>query len=202
MRRVCLVLLGVGLWTSPLVQGSSVLQMGLSEILGASELVFEGRVIGTQVRPSPDERRIYTYVTFRVLDVLKGDPPGETVRLRFLGGTWRGLSMKVTDMQIPQLGELGVYFVESTRRLQVNPLFGWDQGHYVVHVDAADGQEKLYTVGMRPITGFVTEPSQASRGLSKGYALGLAVPETTAPGSALTLDEFKAGLRGRLAGGR
>lgn len=195
-KYVQLSLLSFVLWCASQAMGSAVQQMSLSEVAGASELVFEGRVVGADVRPGPDGRRIYTYVTFQILDPIKGEASGETVQLRFLGGTLGDLSLEVTDMHVPQVGDHGIYFVESLQRPQANPLYGWDQGQYIVRPDPTDGQEKVYTRGQQAVTGFVPEASQGGAGpFSRGYALGLSVRPKGASTPALTVEQFKQGLR-------
>ncbi|MEZ5584913.1 MAG: hypothetical protein R3F37_21010 [Candidatus Competibacteraceae bacterium] len=92
---------------------SSVRQVSLNEMTAVCEFIFEGRVIGQQVKTSGDSGTIHTAVTFEVLDVLKGDAVGDTVELLFLGGTHGGRTLKVTDMHLPPIGEKGIYFVES-----------------------------------------------------------------------------------------
>jgi hypothetical protein len=204
MKPCCrLSLLCVMLWCAPQAGATAIQQMGLSEVAGASELVFEGRVIAAEVRPGPDGRRIYTYVTLQVLDAIKGQAPGETVQLRFLGGTLGDLTLAVSDMHVPEIGEHGIYCVESLQRPQANPLYGWDQGHYIIRPDIADGQEKVYTRGQQAVTGFVAEASQrAASPFSRGYALGMSVRQDGASTRALTLEQFKQGLRDLLGRGR
>lgn len=195
-RYFQLSLLSLVLWCALDARATAILQMGLSDVAGNSELVFEGRVVGAEVRPGPDGRRIYTYVTFQILDPIKGQAPGETVQLRFLGGTLGDLTLAVTDMHVPQIGDHGIYFVESLQRPQANPLYGWDQGQYIVRPDPTDGQEKVYTREQQAVTGFVPETTQgAARPFSRGYALGLSVRKEGASTQALTVEQFKQGLR-------
>ncbi len=191
----------IGLFCSTGGETATILQMTLTQALNGSELVFEGRVIGQQVRPSFDQSLIHTYVTFQVMDVIKGQAPGDTVQLTFTGGTLGDLTLRIAGMYIPEVGERGVYFVESLGRQQANPLFGWDQGHYVVRVDPTDKAQKVYTVERRPVTGFESE-AQPTQDLSSGYALGLSVRGNEASTGAMTLEAFKQGLRDRLTQGR
>jgi hypothetical protein len=196
------ILFLVGLFCSTGGGAVTILQMTLAQALSGSELVFEGRVIGQQVHPSPDQSLIYTYVTFQVMDVIKGQAPGDTVQLAFTGGTLGDLTLRIPDMHVPEVGERGIYFVESLSRQQANPLFGWDQGHYVVRVDPADKAQKVYTRGRRPVTGFASEAAAQTQELSSGHVLGLSVGQDEASTGAMTLEEFKQGLRDRLRQGR
>jgi hypothetical protein len=195
-RSMQLGILCLALWCAAQAGATAIQQMSLSGVAGGSQLIFEGRVIGAQVRPGADGRRIYTYVTFQIMDVVKGQAPEATVELRFLGGTLGDSTLAVSDMHVPQLGEHGIYFVESLYRPQANPLYGWDQGYYIVQADAKDGQERIYTRGGQAVIGFVPETAQeGTPPFSRGYALGLSVRQDRASSRALSMDEFKQGLR-------
>src|SRR5262249_21258907 len=125
---------------------SSVLQVSFEDLVRTSELVFEGRVINK--RAEVDKRgSIKTYVTFEILDVVKGTHSGRTLELPYLGGTANGLTMEVSDMQQPDVGEHGVYFVESTSNPPVHPLVGWDQGHFLLRTDQTDHADHVFSHG-------------------------------------------------------
>ena len=48
--------------------------------------------------------RIHTYVTFRVVDVVKGTYNQPEITLRFLGGTVGEISLDVSDSTLPGFG--------------------------------------------------------------------------------------------------
>ena len=181
---VCLVLF------IPAVLGAaSVAQVTFTELVNSSELIFEGRVVGKRV--AVDSRgMIHTYVTFEVQDILKGRHSGSTIELRYLGGTAGGLSLRVSDLVLPAANEKGVYFVESVTRPQAHPLYGWDQGHFIVTTTPADPTERVLSRTGKPITGVESAPAKAD-GLSTGIASGLSVADTGRPGEAMTVRDFK-----------
>ncbi len=145
-----LLLLAVFFW--PLAAGaSSVRSMSLEEVAGHAGLIFEGRVIGRQVVAGQGKRSIHTLVTFQVLDVIKGSYSEPLIELSFLGGTRGGLTVKVSDMQIPAMGEHGIYFVEDTGRRLVNPLVGWAQGHFLVKYDRTLKRQMITTLDGQPV---------------------------------------------------
>jgi len=108
---------------------SSILKVNIQQLVNQAESVFEGEVVATTPEMNADGS-IYTYVDFLVLDVLSGNTNvGETITLRFTGGTVNGLTLDMGSI-IPQTGEHGVYFIESNSTPLINPLYGWSQGHY------------------------------------------------------------------------
>jgi hypothetical protein len=179
-------LVGLILTIPAVLQASSVAQVSFDELVASSEFIFEGRAIGR--RAELDSRgMIHTYVTFEVLDVLKGFPAGR-IELRYLGGTVGGLTLDVSDLSLPNESENGIYFVESIGRFQAHPLYGWDQGHFVIA-----GERILSRTG-KPITGIESVSAKAA-GLSTGVASGVSVADAGRPGQAMTVREFKQKVR-------
>ena len=68
--------------------------------------------------------------------------------------------MSISDMKVPQVGERGIYFVESLERSQVHPLYGWSQGHFIVEMDDT-GADRVMTTRKQPVTGLTLDtPTQ------------------------------------------
>lgn len=180
---------------------SSVTEVGLGDMAAASELVFEGRVIGVESSWTEDGRAIRTTVTFEVLDVLKGSA-GTTVTLNFLGGAIGDLRLSVTDLNLPVPGEKGVYFVETTGQDQVNPLYGWSQGHFLLVRDPSGRGERVLTADARPVMGLERDNVFAkSSGISDGVAQGVITGDETVVRDALSREAFKEALRNLVLAG-
>jgi hypothetical protein len=144
---------------------------------------------------------IHTYVRFEVLDVLKGDTPGAVLELRFLGGTVGTQRLDVTDMTMPEMGESGLYFVESLSSPQVNPLVGWAQGHFLIEPQDG-GVPGVLTANHEPVLAVdaadAAPVTAAMNTFSKGVAKGVVVQESLSAQAAsrpLTVDEFKRSVR-------
>jgi hypothetical protein len=179
-------------------QASVIRQVSLTEMLQASEFVFEGRVIAVESRFDANQAGIHTRITFEVLDVVKGQHSGRYLELQFLGGTVGDVRLEVSDMHLAELWEKGFYFVESLQRQQVNPIYGWDQGHYLVKV-GADNIERVTTRAGQAVVGIERVQDKKSLSLSTGRALGVKI--ATEPNSeGLTVSEFKQKLQ-QLVGG-
>ncbi len=171
----------------------AVLPVSLEQLSTESPLIFEGEVIGTASHFNAAGTSIHTYVTFRVVDVIKGTRNEPEIMLRFLGGTVGEVSLDVSESTLPELGERGIYFVESLERFQVNPLYGMDQGHFLIFESA--GRRIMTTRNRRVITSLPPDSQPRAEGLSNGIARGLAVDETAAAASGVTVFQFKQAVR-------
>jgi hypothetical protein len=193
----------MGLLLMPISNGdaASVREVSMDEMLQQSQFVFEGTVTAIEAREN-SQKRIHTYVTFEIKDIIKGEYHSNIITLSFLGGTVGDVTMAVSDMRLPQEGEHGIYFVESLERLQVNPLYGWSQGHFIVERDVT-GTERVMTNRRLPITAVMDkmQDEQMAPGkeriqaLSKGVVRDLVVAQDK---KGLTVDEFKRVLHERM----
>ena len=115
------------------------------------------------------------------------------------------VTMAVSDMQVPQVGEHGIYFVESLVRSQVHPLYGWSQGHFIVETDDT-GTDRVMTSRKQSVIGVefgmpakqMTSSKQKSQSLSNGVARGLKLASEEKDTRGLPLAEFKKTLHERL----
>ncbi len=185
----------LGLWLGTAI-ATSVREVSLEEMLTQAELIFEGEVAHIEVQETPIYRRPFTRVEFRVLEVIKGNWQQPTIALDFLGGESNGRRLAVEEMDYPKLGEHGIYFVESLRRRQVHPLYGWSQGRFVTFVDA-EGRLRVQTAHGQPVTGLEFTPLNFPR-LSRGIAKGVLTERAATATQALSLKDFKQQLRQKL----
>ncbi len=179
---------------------ASVKEVSMTEMLQECQFVFEGKVLSIAAKES-SRKRIHTFVTFEILEIIKGEYPNKTITLSFLGGTVGDVTLRVSDMNFPEIGEHGIYFVESLKGPQVNPIYGWSQGHFLVENDDT-GTERVLTRSKQPVTGVIRNnvqkgsaqiPAKLSTGVARGLDLG---QEQGA--KALTPGEFKQSLHERL----
>lgn len=133
-----------------LANSTTLLSMDIDRVAQDAEFIFEGEVMLTEARQDSGSGIISTYVTFTIIDVVKGDYDAESIELKFMGGVFNGRIVEVSGLTIPEPGEKGIYFVESTSRDLVNPLLGWSQGHFIIKDD--NGERRISTVDDIPVT--------------------------------------------------
>ncbi len=179
-----------------LLLASTIKQADMAEITGDAQLIFEGRVIGTRIEQPPGSRAIHTWVRFEVLDVIKGSYDKPVIELSFLGGTRGDLTVRVSDMRIPTMGEHGIYFVEDTGRRLVNPLVGWAQGHFLVQYDRTLKRQIITTLDGRPVKDIDLSARKSHLAeISHGVAQGVIITDRVS-GDLIDPAGFKSLIRG------
>ena len=181
---------------------TTIVGMDIDQVAVDAEFIFEGEVILRETRQDSGSGIISTYVTFSIVDVVKGDYDAESVELKFMGGAFDGRIVAVAGLIIPELGEQGIYFVESISRDLINPLLGWSQGHFIIVDD--NGERRISTIDARPVTD-VQSVSSIPVAIKKPQSIiegdgDVAAGVTTESSPimierALSVDEFKSRIR-------
>ena len=122
----------------------------------------------------------------------KGSASVESIELKFLGGNLEGERLEVNGSRIPELGERGVYFVESLTQDLINPLLGWSQGQYLIQTE--DGVEQVTSVNARPIVS-VAAPRSAAAAAS-GPATARSAARLRVAAEPTVAEGLNAGVRG------
>jgi len=175
------------------IQSSTILKIGTAELANKSEIVFEGEVIKTRSERNK-QGRIYTFVKFHVRDVIVGNANiDDQIELRFTGGIVDDLALDV-GVKIPKEGESGVYFVERIRVGLINPLLGWDQGHFTIRDDG-----KVIAGNSYPVINIKNSNYGSSSGISQGVAEGIItskqVIKNESQPSPMTVQQFKLSIK-------
>ena len=195
-----LVLPAAGVWLcfalAP-VSAAVVLQMGVAELSEKAESVLHGRVVASRSEWTADGKSIVTHVTVEVLDNMKGSAP-QQVTLTFTGGTVDGVSLTLSGLRMPSLGDEGIYFIEGMNRGLDCPILGWNQGHFRIRNEG--GERRVFTADGRAVTGLDPSVPQTTRQFSEEIARGVRTAED-AP-RALGVGDFKNQMRGMMGGVR
>lgn len=174
---------------------TSLLQLSFEELVNNSALIFEGRVIDLEARQT-GPRSIHTFVTFEILDIIKGDYRASTIELSYLGGRVGDIELTVSEMQFPAMGETGIYFVENPAEEFIHPLVGWSQGHYLIRQLDNLRQEVTTAEGQAVVGVEETSTTAMPMLLEHGDTVrGLRIQALTAPAAAMTPAAFKDKVR-------
>jgi hypothetical protein len=186
---------GAALFAAQGSSASSVRSVSVDEMIDRSEVVFEGRVLGRRFVDDGDAKHLRTCVRFEVLDVVKGPAISSPLELCYAGGRSKaGITRQVADLDLPAPGEHGIYFVASLADRALSPMFGWDQGRFLV---GRNGEVK--TAGGKAVVALDGDEAEGAS-LSNGVAHGARVAKPGARGAAaMDVDAFKARVR-ELAG--
>lgn len=111
-----------------LTLATTILTLGLEELVAESSLIFTGEVQQSSV--SVENDLVYTTVAFAIDELIKGEYAQDVLTLRFLGGESTDVKIDIAGQFIPAPGERGLYFVQDVQRDLVNPLTGWSQGYF------------------------------------------------------------------------
>lgn len=161
-------------------QGTTVIPPTFDELVSRAEVIFQGTVtdVRSQWTGEGAQRRIVSYVTFKVDDAMKGTP-GESYTLRMLGGTVDGETMEVSDSPKFKAGDRDIIFVENNGS-QFIPLVGIMHGRFHVDKEATTGREVITTNEREPLKDLSRLGKQE---------------QTTSTSQALTPNDFKSAIR-------
>ena len=174
---------------------TTVIPPNFDELVDQAQLIFQGTVIDTQSQWAGEggNRRIVTYVTFKVEEAIKGDP-GATYTLRMLGGTVDGQTMEVTDAPKFKTGDRDIVFVENNGS-QFIPLVGIMHGRFKLEKDKVTGREVITSNGGRPVK------DVTALGKHDDHSHGHAKTQSSAEiAGALGTSDFKSAIRAKLNG--
>jgi hypothetical protein len=183
MKNASRLLLSItGLALACGASATTVIPPTFDELVTRAEAIFQGTVtdVRSQWTGEGAQRRIVSYVTFKVEDAIKGNLGRETT-LRMLGGTVDGQTMQVSDAPTFKPGDRDVLFVEHNGT-QFIPLVGIMHGRYRVHKDES-GRDVVLTNDRALLSSF----DHVGK-------------ESAGSGQAMALEQFKQGIRSRAAG--
>ena len=180
------------------VHATTIVQRDIREVAEGAELVVEGTVTTVESAPVLQGRAIATAVTIAIDEVLKGSWSEDTIALQYLGGSHNGRSMDVGEMEIPAVGEHGIYFIRDPHQRFVHPLKGWEQGHFIVATDGPDGEETVRAGNGKAVVELPGDaaPQAPGQALGKRVAAGLRTADSPDEG-ALPAAAFRDWIRNR-----
>ena len=141
IRLRAIALLGGLLVAASPASATTVQPPDFPQLVSRAASVFRGEVVSLRselVTRGPD-RAIFTRVTFRVTEVIRGAPLPSEVTLEFLGGTVGDLTLEVAGMPRFEPGGREIVFVERSGP-QICPLVAMAHGRYRVLLDSVGAE--------------------------------------------------------------
>ncbi len=128
----------------PWLLASTVVPPDFETLVAEADTVFTGEVTDVSARwvGGYPQRHIESFVTFRVLRVMKGSP-GSTYLLNQLGGTIGDRTQRIAGAPLWVKGDRAILFVKNNGT-QIVPLVGLMHGYYPLIKDE-DTREELVT---------------------------------------------------------
>ena len=110
---------------------TSVLPVSLQRMAQTAEMIFHGTAIGNEVRLDPASGRVATYTSFKVIEVIKGNP-GATHTIKQIGGQLPGSNVRLMIHGVPRfaVGEEYVIFLPKASSLGFASPIGLSQGKF------------------------------------------------------------------------
>lgn len=118
---------------------TTVMKLSEAELALMADAIFVGRCIGVKEEWDDAKGKIYTYATFDVEDLIKGDMPGQ-VTVKSLGGQVGNLKMIVPGS--PKFSTNQEYLVFLWKDASgAYRVLGMTQGKYNVYTEQATGRK-------------------------------------------------------------
>jgi len=132
---VCAVAFGA-LIGAQVATATTLQKLTLQDLAKQSVGIALAHVEDAVSRWDDDHREIYTYVTLRVTEPVKGMTGGETVTIRQIGGEVGSIASIVPGTASFRNQEEVVVFLTERDRSGYASVLGWQQGKYSVRTDA------------------------------------------------------------------
>jgi hypothetical protein len=133
-RSIVFGIAALALLTASYAAATTVQKMSLRDLAKKSDAIVLARVEDETARYDAN-KEIYTYITVRVLDPVKGPKKDELITIRQLGGTVDKIASIVPGMPTFKKGEEVVLFLTGKDGAGYPWVMGLQQGKYSVTAD-------------------------------------------------------------------
>jgi hypothetical protein len=193
--RICFLAALVISLIAPRLHALTVIPPTFEELVSKAEIVVDGEVAAVRTELSSYQGRplVYTFVTIRVLDALKG-APGANIEMRMLGGTVGDVTLHVSGVPKFQPGERNLFFIEGNG-VNFCPLVAVPHGFYPIKERASDGATVVTRSNGEPLAD-VAEVGEDLQAHARAHG------GTRDAAGAMTLSDFKSRIRAEVAHAR
>ena len=133
-RTVVLAIAALALFTASYAVATTVQKMSLRDLAKKSDAIVLARVEDETARYDAN-KEIYTYITLRVLEPVKGPKKDEVITIRQIGGTVDNIASIVSGTPTFRKGEEVVVFLSGKDAAGYPWVMGLQQGKYTVTAD-------------------------------------------------------------------
>ena len=158
-RPVKIPMLLILLLCSLQAAATSVLPVSLQRMATTAAIIFHGTAISNEVKLDQTSGRVATYTTFKVNEVIKGDP-GTTHTIKQIGGQLPGSNVRQLIHGVPQFAinqEYVIFLPEASSMGFASPI-GLSQGKFDIR--KLNG-ETMVSSGRAPVAMTKAAPQQA-----------------------------------------
>jgi hypothetical protein len=118
---------------------TTLARMSVAQMSRAAQVIVRGQCQSNTT--GWDTGEIWTFTTFEVQEVWRGEVPAQ-ISVRLLGGTAGNLTSSVAGIPRFQPGEEVVLFLERTQRGDFS-IVSWEQGTFRIRRDIRTGEESV-----------------------------------------------------------
>lgn len=134
---VIVALAAFAIFGASLASATTVQKFSISDLAKKSETIAVAHVEDVYSRWDDNHKEIYTYISLKVLDGVKGSRKNDVLTIRQIGGAAEGKISVVPGMPTFNKGEEVVVFLSPKDRAGYPWVMGLQQGKYTVSVDAS-----------------------------------------------------------------
>jgi hypothetical protein len=159
-------LAALGLFGASMAGATTVQKFSVTDLAKKSETISLARVEDVSARWDDNHKEIYTFITLKVLDGVKGSRKDDVLTIRQIGGTVDNIISVVPGMPAFKQGEEVVVFLSAKDRAGYPWVMGLQQGKYSVSTDANGFKQVWNDVDGLKVAGpngSVTEATAASQ---------------------------------------
>jgi len=138
-RRLLLLLALFSLLSLPAVRGTTLVRLSLDQLAAGSDAV--ARVNFASAESRWENGTIWTITTVKVVEIMKGDLPGE-ISVRLPGGRVGHLTSTVEGTPKFNMGDDAVVFLKRSRAGGFT-VAGWVEGTFRISRDARSGNQTV-----------------------------------------------------------
>jgi hypothetical protein len=125
-------------------EAAMVRSMDLGRLVNDSDLIFQGKVKTVDSEWDGQRTTIWTYVTFQIDEIIKGNWSESEITLKLPGGAIKKEDIRLQASGVPQFqeGEEVLIFCDTENRTG-SPIIGWSQGRFRIRFDGQSGKKVI-----------------------------------------------------------